>query len=152
MTNIIIFDVEGVTIKGSRNATVTKVAWIVFDLETKTIIKEKYHEMQYNLNFFNKDSWLKTYIWLKNNMPLSLVNNKSSNKGDKISFVRKLFEKDYFDYDCQYAYAKGLSNIDLSFCGPLGIKTRELLDDYNVPNFFGLHNPLEEIKYFCSFL
>lgn len=150
MTNIILFDVEGVTIRGSRNATITKVAWLVFDLEKKLILKECYHELQYNLNFFDKADWINTFIWLKKNMPAALVNNKSSNKGDKINFVRRKFEKDYFDFDCSFAYAKGLSAIDISFCGPLGIKTRELLDDFIVQKFEGIHNPLDEIRFFAT--
>ena len=159
--NVLILDVEGITLKNeSTNAVVTRAGFAIVratcpQLSDATILSHEDYWINYNLHEINHDSYIGQFQFCKKNFPLTFKDGRKKLMGySSLNYVRSVVRHRYDFYNCVHIYTKGLSTIDRFFLSGyfdnLPISCLTTVTD--IPKYIGDHEPIEEIKYFVSIL
>jgi hypothetical protein len=146
----ILIDCEFISIKNSQRGVIYRCGLLVVNKHTLEEVEEYDLWINYNLYKMIDDTrrWKPTLRWLNANEQYSAGYNimPTCKHGISIQYLRKLISGLLYKYRVAHLRCKGISTTDLLLSNK--VQFIEII----APKYEGVHEPLNELKYFKNYL
>lgn len=145
----ILLDTEYISIKGSKEGVIFRVAILVYDSINEVELEA--HDLWCNYNLFklypNTAQWSSQLKWLNSNPKYNAGYEIRARykSGMDLRQIRHLLYLLVGKYKCRNLYCKGITPTDC-------LLTRLPLQEIDAPLYEEIHEPLEELRFYNTFI